>query len=1166
MPSPAANPYADITANLPQPSTPVDITKELPKPAEGFGAALKRGLSETKDKAIEAGVLVDVPFENLLDLIEHGKIGENTDAALALADTYVKKANEAENAPAGERSGFASKVGNALGNIAGNIGLAVMGGPETLALTQGISRAAEGVKSGESVPSAEGIGAIEGALTEAGLKIGMTGSIARRALAGGAFGFGSPFFAHAAEHELDKKIPVLPSVAEPIENAALFMAPAGLSALRALTGALRTRSAGVELGAPSPEEELAVNDYREGFDLGHHAATSILTGKESAAVVSPPPENASENFLRGHQDGVLAGRADVANVPRPPAQGPKLPAPSIETLAKGAVETRRDRLARKTRTVAKYMHDMAPVPRTRDEQLAHDVVVSRLATRLKDANLWIETLHPYSRVLARLPDEKNIALMQRWSEGDRLEDEPAPVREAMHVAGAAMAHAYLREVADGVPVEYKNDYWPKAFTDPQKAESLMRADPSTPGRPRFTKQSAFKDYAEALAFRYPDGSRLHLRDANPVKLAVSRMVDSERLRAQHNLMQDLARFHLVRSGGAQDEPMVHPNTGEALLVDSNGNPVILGGQRWIVPQGLIAPIRNGLFQGSIWTDTSALGKAFRAGMSAKMMTVPLQLGLSLFHMLHLGLVMRQAHAIAEAWNSLEGKQWTPHGLAEMGKAIAGQLALVGETGFGRGGIRLTHVRDALRGKYVDLNDAEAVLVDHLMEAGFQDANPVEYRTNTLGALRDAIESHDYAKGLGLAPVSAMRAIQYPIMDVVVPFLKLQAMTDAMHRLFTEHPELLDDANEAERRMRLSAQRRNVDQRFGELPYNTLLWNKWAQATMQMSFLSFTWQYGFLKQFGGGAKQLASLFAHGLDTEKSRPAIDSRLAFTLAYVATGAGVNYLISKFVGGHEPQTVSDLVYPVVGHNPDGSPIRVNTQSFLRDFGGIYHQYEIGGIMGDVKYGTDKINPTLGLLADMLHNQNFVNQQLWDPQATFDTRVMQAARSVWNQVQPMPIQNIQNVKNIGLTADDIETEMKLGALGFLGFNLAPKYATVPAYVEKIYNMSAENGVTVHPAGNVDEANEKRRLINMAQNGTNPRLLSAEFESAAEKYQWTAKQIQAIERTMSEPPAYSAFQQLTPEQQLLILKSMPPSAIQTYLGAAHPKAQLAWELSQSPGS
>src|SRR5207237_1617405 len=136
----------------------------------------------------------------------------------------------------------------------------------------------------------------------------------------------------------------------------------------------------------------------------------------------------------------------------------------------------------------------------------------------------------------------------------------------------------------------------------------------------------------------------------------------------------------------------------------------------------------------------------------------------------------------------------------------------------------------------------------MIEGGLVPEMSTQYRTRAIENFRDALERGS-AKMAWHAPFAAMQWVQGLMFQKWIPSLKIASYLKDVDSAMRLDPTLAADP--LRRQMAFRKLAKSVDNRYGEMAYNTLFWTRWVKDLAVANTLSLGWQLGFLREYGGG---------------------------------------------------------------------------------------------------------------------------------------------------------------------------------------------------------------------------------------------------------------------------------------------------------------------------
>ncbi len=204
------------------------------------------------------------------------------------------------------------------------------------------------------------------------------------------------------------------------------------------------------------------------------------------------------------------------------------------------------------------------------------------------------------------------------------------------------------------------------------------------------------------------------------------------------------------------------------------------------------------------------------------------------------------------------------------------------------------------------------------------------------------------------------------MEQIVPRMKLGVFADLAR---DEMERLPAGASRDDVRKAMARAWDSVDNRMGQVVYDNLFWHKTLKDIGLVSTRSLGWNMGTVREIGGGAVD-ANPYAIAQRLKAGDPVVTHRMAYIVALPAMTALYGALMQYAYTGKGPQELKDYFFPRTGKTrPDGHPERVQLPTYMKDV------YAYGKHPG--KTVTDKLNPQMSMIADMLENRDFYGTEI---------------------------------------------------------------------------------------------------------------------------------------------------------------------------------------------
>jgi len=229
---------------------------------------------------------------------------------------------------------------------------------------------------------------------------------------------------------------------------------------------------------------------------------------------------------------------------------------------------------------------------------------------------------------------------------------------------------------------------------------------------------------------------------------------------------------------------------------------------------------------------------------------------------------------------------------------------------------------------------------------------------------------------------------------------------------------------------------SIDNRFGSMVYDNLHWNNVFKDLAMIMVRSTGWDFGTLRELGGGVKDYKNWAATLADGKK--PAFTTRMAYTASMMATTALIGGMANYLMTGESPKEIADYFFPRTGERDQyNNPLRVNPPSYFKDFHNIWplpgeSMQMWGDRMG--KVGIGKLNPVPGLVLDLIKNKKWDGSEIYDRNNDVMENLDDIARFVGDEVLPFSMKGLIEDwfrKKQGLPARQSKKQYFASAAGF---------------------------------------------------------------------------------------------------------------------------------------
>lgn len=320
-------------------------------------------------------------------------------------------------------------------------------------------------------------------------------------------------------------------------------------------------------------------------------------------------------------------------------------------------------------------------------------------------------------------------------------------------------------------------------------------------------------------------------------------------------------------------------------------------------------------------------------------------------------------------------------------------------------------------------------IKNIAEGGGRIGAQVDYKATGLAKSIDQLTSgnlKEAGKGLAMAPLRAFSDAAKPIMEYWVPRVKAGATKELIDRKLGElGPNASADAVRAAKADAIDS----IDNRFGQLVKDNLLWKKSLKDGSGLLMRSPGWNIGTVREVGGGATDLLSKTARG-------KGLSERSAYTASLAATTMLLGTAISYMFTGKAPKDPIDYFYPKTGKiDKNGNEERVSLPTYAKDIFSFSHN--------PGQTIANKASPVISLGQQLAHNKDYYGNQIRNPEDSGGTQVKQTGQYLEKSLLPFSLSGASQRVDKGASTK---------AQSFFGLNPAPGYITKSPFEQKVSN------------------------------------------------------------------------------------------------------------------
>lgn len=603
--------------------------------------------------------------------------------------------------------------------------------------------------------------------------------------------------------------------------------------------------------------------------------------------------------------------------------------------------------------------------------------------------------------------------------------------------------SYRLEKDMGSRAAYLEDYFPHIWKDPAQARQVF--DPvnlsQSMGPTWFQKARTY----DLIEMGKQQG--LELKHDNIQDIVNSRLMSGADMINKMEMLHDLQALGVATPAEKAPAHVLNPKiTGSPFRWAEATAP---SGEKWLLAPDVQSLWKNGVEAKGLWANEGVAGDAFRSWMKLKNAWVPIKLGLSFFHpvhVAHINAVNNMTRALGETFG--RGQQGL---LRRFTAAPEAMLQTVSDNLFALP-VGFPHPGKTLRKAWLtpaeNQTPAQKASVRLMNEAGISAQLSEQMRVRAKRDFSDALNNNQYLKAIPAGLRRGLEKLSGWMFEEWIPNLKVAALQREAEALFRRRPDLISDTTN--RRVALRALGKQIDNRFGEMFYGSLFWNRTLKDASIGSFLSLGWNLGFAREFGGGFFEpiVRRMIEPPNPTRQLVRQTTNKTTNMFAYSLTAMAINAAMNKAFTGDNPEGL-DYIFPRIGGlNPDGSPRRITNAFYTREVPmaekNIEEKQSVPGGLAQMLYHKMLFQPFI----EMGQNKDYFGNQIYDENAPFFKQAYQFGKHlVSDQLNPMSVAGAKRALQLsGKPNTTLDVLRQIGdrdvVLPFLGFGPAPAYAS----------------------------------------------------------------------------------------------------------------------------
>jgi len=210
----------------------------------------------------------------------------------------------------------------------------------------------------------------------------------------------------------------------------------------------------------------------------------------------------------------------------------------------------------------------------------------------------------------------------------------------------------------------------------------------------------------------------------------------------------------------------------------------------------------------------------------------------------------------------------------------------------------------------------------------------------------------------------------------------------------------------------------TENRFGEMNFDNLFWNRTFKTGLQAMIRSVTWKLGNLKLFGKAVIGQSEEFYNAF-RERRIPELTQEMGWVFGIATTHAALSSIIQTVFTGQPPSEFKDFFWPKINKEGD----RISPATYMRDLFSL--------IASPINYAKHGMAGYIGRFIEVINNKDFYGVQVHDPEESY---IQQAIDDLVHMV-PIPF-GISTTLRLRDKGEPIERAL----IGNLGFTAAPFY------------------------------------------------------------------------------------------------------------------------------
>lgn len=638
----------------------------------------------------------------------------------------------------------------------------------------------------------------------------------------------------------------------------------------------------------------------------------------------------------------------------------------------------------------------------------------------------------YRKFFSKYSDEQNIRNISEYERSGQFSAEP--VSKPGDPSYSKLYHDSMVDSYKTIQAAYGRDtdgfienYVRRAFVFANSEEELKGIDALTnfqrslSGNKSPLKQrvlnmpldEAFKDMTDR-------GIKVKMQTTNPEELRQWSLVNAKRLVVYKGAWNDLKTSGLikfVRRGGERPAGMVPLQDRAAEVfapaevhfgmppdVSEKGYQTMLGvGKYYADPS--IARIMNNVISSGLENI-----KLFKAARLLGNQMNSFQLGLSAFHLTGSAINAGFSDVALGFRNYIQGKP-----IEGTNKIIRG---LIPGVSFARD---LYHGQQFMKNLMKDDPETMALVEKYINPAGGRLVRDKKYNDAMGDKVKQSLANGNFIGAALKLPSAIVEGVAHPLLNYAIPRVKIGAFMDLATNRMQRLPA---DASRDQVQSALAGAWNSIDNRFGQLVYSNLFWNKVGKDLAMLTTRSVGWNLGDARELGGGIlKDPIRTMLGGKDRVANNfgERFSDRMLFATALILGTSVLGAIYQYLHTGQGPSELKDYFFPKDGGvDTAGNPTRRSLPTYWKDVYA-FSTNPLGTI-------GDKVSPGLETLLNLWNDKDYYGNLIVNPNDPIGMQLEQAGSYFLQNIMPFSIQSANQ------PSQNLEQKIE----GFLGIVKAP--------------------------------------------------------------------------------------------------------------------------------